>query len=107
LGDCSGRGDCGQEDANTGSNSAPGCKNRYDRAEDELRREMATATKKHLKQLIDELPEETAAELERLLVSLVSAPESGDWGKLAAAAFDSWFEDGEYVYPSQPDGARA
>ncbi len=68
---------------------------------------MATATKEHLKQLIDELPEESAAELERLLVSLVSARESRDWGKLAAAAFESWFEDGEYVYPVQPGGTAA
>lgn len=59
---------------------------------------MATATREHLKQLIDELPEEAAADLERVLVSLVGRRAATDWYKLSASAFANWFEEGEYVY---------
>jgi len=64
---------------------------------------MTTATKEHLKQMIDDLPEETAVELERLLAGLLEGPDWQDWLKASAIQFGSWFSEDEYEYPLPPD----
>lgn len=66
---------------------------------------MTTAQREHLKELIDELPDAAAAEIERLLVLMTSANDEYEWHKLASATFNSWFTDEEYEYPD--DAGRA
>lgn len=59
---------------------------------------MATA-KERIKELLDELPERDAMEVERLLLSLRKRPDEAGWRDLSDGAFASWFSDDEYEYP--------
>ena len=59
---------------------------------------MATV-KERIKELLDELPESEAAEVERLLLSLKDKPEQSRWRELASGTFASWFTPDEYEYP--------
>ena len=58
--------------------------------------------KGRIRELLDELPENQAAEVERLLLSLKGRPYEAPWSSTASATFASWFSDAEYQYP---DGA--
>jgi hypothetical protein len=60
--------------------------------------DMATV-KERIKELLDQLPESEAAELERLLLLLKARPDEASWPELASGAFASWFSDDEYEYP--------
>ncbi len=59
---------------------------------------MATA-KQRIKELLDELPESEAAEVERLLLTLTNKTHEARWQELASAAFAMQFSDQEYEYP--------
>lgn len=59
---------------------------------------MATA-KERIKELLAELPESEAAEVERLLLTLTSRPHEARWQELASAAFAAHFTEEEYQYP--------
>jgi len=59
---------------------------------------MATL-KERIKELLDELPESEAAQVEQLLLTLVSKPSEARWQELASAAFAAQFSEDEYEYP--------
>ncbi len=57
------------------------------------------SVKERIKDLVDELPEPTAVEIERLLLSLTGKRDEAEWKSLASATFASWFSEEEYEYP--------
>ena len=59
---------------------------------------MATV-KERIKELLDELPEDEAAEVERMLLSLKAGSDEARWRELATSAFANWFSGEEYEYP--------
>lgn len=63
-------------------------------------------TKEHVKQLVDALPDAAAAQLEVLLVRLLTQGESDRWDAIASAAFGSWFSDEEYDYSANMPAQR-
>ena len=67
---------------------------------------MPTA-KERIKQMVDELPEPAALEVERMLRSLAATNNADAWQTFASAAFASWFEEAEYQYPDEPLGKSA
>ena len=56
------------------------------------------SVKERIKELVDELPDPAAAEVEQLLLSLTGKRDEAEWKRLASAAFASWFSEGEYEY---------
>lgn len=62
---------------------------------------MATA-KERIQQLLDELPDSEAEEIERLLLAVKASSDEARWRELAATAFGSWFTAAEYDYPDEP-----
>jgi hypothetical protein len=57
------------------------------------------SVKERIKELVDELPDPTAMEVEQLLLSLTGKRDEAGWKRLASAAFASWFSKEEYEYP--------
>jgi len=64
------------------------------------------SVKERIKELVDELPDPAAVEVEQLLLSLTGKRDEADWKRLASAAFASWFSEEEYEYPDEPVANR-
>ena len=63
------------------------------------------SVKERIKELLDELPESEAAEVERLLLTLTGKPHEARWQELASAAFAARFSEDEYQYPDDAGSA--
>ncbi|MBI5949981.1 MAG: hypothetical protein HY875_17735 [Chloroflexi bacterium] len=65
------------------------------------------SVKERIKELVDELPEPAAVEVERLLLSLTGREDEAEWNRLAAARFAAWFSADEYEYPDDEPAHRS
>ena len=57
-----------------------------------------SAVKERIKELVDRLPDDVAADVERMLTEVAEGAELRDWRLLAATAMEQWFDDDEVEY---------